>query len=233
MAGKEKIFSQKVRQALKGAGCQCYPVETGQTVVGFPDLAVIGAGGVSFVELKSLPSVMLAEVVSKGREGPGQKAFARSLIKKSSYIWDGAVITSHSFLLAECMDGIALLVEEVEGSYPAACWEEMPSGVDLRDALRAWRIRCSPSRELEGCGMEAAVLACVGSYEDATGINVSMSYVPSIEGDVLDNKEKALEIARKVCDAGRLVLLTRAIKDNGDSLVPIEGDNGYVLMKGE
>ena len=233
MAGKEKMFSQKVRQTLKGAGCQCYSVETGQTVVGFPDLTVLGAGGASFMELKSLPSTMMMEVAEKGREGPGQKAFARSLIKKSAYIYDGSVVTSHSFLLAECMDGVILLVEEVDGSYPAACWEGMPSGVDLRDALRAWRIRCSPSKELEGCGMEAAVHSCIGSYEYATGISVGIGYVPAVEGDILNSKEKALEIARKVCDAGRLWLLTKSIKNNENSFVPIEGDNGYVLMKGE
>ena len=230
MGGKEREFSERTRRALKGAGCRCYPVETGGTATGFPDIVVVGQGGASFVELKSRLSMPLASVVSAPLEGQGQKAFARGLVRRSAFTRGQVVVTSHSFLLVECMDGVVLLVEEGKGTHPAASWEGMPSGVDLRDAIRAWRVRCSPSRELEGCTEAEALAICSREYSIVTGIPLERGQAR--DGTLADSGG-ALEIGRLVCDMGRISLLMKSMKENEAGLVPIEGGNGYVIVKGE
>lgn len=242
--GNEKDFSQRVRNALKGASCQVYPVETGGTVVGFPDLVVVLPSGATFVELKSRLSEPMMVVVDKPIEGAGQRAFARGFAKKSCYrLWGGVEVTHHSFLLVECLDGVLLSVEEVEGkgAYPVACWESMPSGVDLRDALRAWKVRCTPSKDWEGERLVGAWLNCHAVHKELTGINFEVTekeIVAGLEGvedteALLKDKEQAIAVARNVCDRGRIFLLTKSIKDNPVEFVPLEGNNGSILSKGE
>ena len=209
--GNERDLSKRVRESLRLAGCACYPVETGGTSVGFPDLVVLHKGGASFVELKSRPGVMLSSLASRPLEGPGQKAFARRLASLSSFCSQGCRVSEHSFLFAECMDGYALLAEEKQGSWLAACWESFPEGDDLRDTLRAWRVRVMPLAEMTGRSIGWCYEACAKAYLGCTGIGVSLAGIVGEESP-LACKEKAEEIARDICDMGRLALLLGSMK---------------------
>ena len=209
--GSERDFSKRVRAALKQAGCACYPVETGGTASGFPDLVVVHKGGASFVELKSRPSTLVRRLADKGIEGPGQRAFGKVMARRTAFAQGGCSVSERSFLLAECMDGVALMVEEEAGTYLAACWEGLPSGEDLRDALMAWRICAMPSERMSGSPVSECFLESSCSYTAVTGIAVSLA---GTGGDGLDmtleeagGKAKALEIARDICDRGRHALL--------------------------
>lgn len=232
MAKNERAFSGRTRQALKSAGVPCYPVETGGTAVGFPDLVLLGQGGPSLVELKSRKGMPMALAVASSLEGPGQKAFARDLSRRSAFMIGQVIVTSHSFLLVECMDGVALLVEEEKENFLAASWEDMPSGADLRDAVRAWRTRCSPARSLEGIGARDALMECARAYTIITGIDAMVAGESGVEG-TLDGKEKAVGIARVVCGMGRIALLMESMRENEAGLAPLEGGNGYVIVRGD
>ena len=235
--GNEKEFSKRARGALKRAGCAVYPVETGATGVGFPDLVVLHEGGASFVELKCRPSIVLARLSGAGIEGPGQRAFSRQLARRSAIRRQGIRISERSFVLVECMDGVALLAGEESCHYLAACWEGLPSGEDLRDALRAWRISCSPDYGLASSAIEECYCECASMYGYATGIAISLAGIKDGELTLEEagGKEKAIEIARDICDRGRIALLELSMKaDIGKKReVPLEEGNGYIILSKE
>lgn len=235
--GTEREFGKRVRAALKQAGCACYPVETGGTASGFPDLAVVHKGGASFVELKSRPGTMLSRLADKSLEGPAQKAFGKVMARRTAFAHGGCSISERSFLLVECMDGVALMVEEEAGAYLAACWEGLPSGEDLRDALRAWRICAMPNESMSGNSVADCYLESSRKYAAATGIQVSLA---GLEDDALSmtlaeagGKEKALAVARDICDRGRYVLLMESIRSEAGSrqAVDMEGGGCVILEK--
>ncbi len=234
--GAENEFSKRVRAALRKAGCAIYPVETGGTAKGFPDLVVLHEGGPSLVELKCRPNTLLSRLGSAKLEGPGQGAFARVMARKCCVAAGAVRITARSFLLVECMDGVALMVEEESGAYLAACWEGLPSGGDLRDALRAWRISVMPSEEMSGNTVADCWLECSRKYGATTGIAVSLA---GLDGEGLGmelgdagGKRKALEISRDICDRGRYALLMESMEGNNKEgyCAPIEGGNGFVIL---
>ena len=75
---KEAEFSKKLRRALKASGFTVWPIETGSTSVGFPDLLAVGEGMAAFIEVKSRPSMTVRQVCRDSNLlGPGQKQFAR------------------------------------------------------------------------------------------------------------------------------------------------------------
>lgn len=75
---KERDFSRKLRKALKAAGFSVWPVETGGTAVGFPDLFVAGNGLAAFIEVKSRPSMTVEQAAAcPDLLGPGQRQFAK------------------------------------------------------------------------------------------------------------------------------------------------------------
>lgn len=236
--GSESEFGKRARRALKQAGCAAYPVETGSTASGFPDLAVLHKGGVSLVELKSRPRLPLGSLADAEVEGPGQRAFARQLFRRSAMQCRGVSASERSFLLVECMDGVALLAGEEARPYPAACWEDLPSGADLRDALRAWRVSVMPTEAMEEESVEDCYRACAAVYECRTGIRLPPFRVSDGEVSLADagGKEKALAIARDICDRGRIALLMESMRlEAGERYeAPLEGGNGYVILsKGE
>ena len=214
--GNEKDFSRRVRASLKQSGCTCYPVETGGTASGFPDLVVVHKGGASFVELKSRRSVLIRQLADKSLEGPGQRAFGKVMAKRTAFTHGGCSVSERSFLLVECMDGVALMVEEEAGTYLAGCWEGSPSGEDLCDALRAWRICAMPSNVMLGSTVKDCLLESSRAYAAATGITVSLAGFGDSElGMTLEEaggRAKALEIARYICDMGRYALLMESAK---------------------
>lgn len=234
--GAENEFSKRVRAALKKAGCAVYPVETGGTAAGFPDLVVLHEGGASFVELKCRPNTLLSKLSSIKAEGPGQRTFARQVFKRTAYKVEKFSVSERSFLLVECMDGVALMAEEESGAYLAACWEGLPSGEDLRDAIRAWHIAVIPSKEMEhDCVMEV-MADCASVYETCTGVR------PLRGGQIINamcevgNREEAMRIAREICDRGRYALLMKSMEAESKEgyCAPIEGGDGFVVMsKGE
>lgn len=202
--GKERDFSARVREAVKGAGKACYPVETGGTVAGFPDLVVVQEGGASFVELKCRPKLPVSRAADSDLEGPGQRAFARRLAQSSRHEALSCVVSARPLLLAECMDGVALLAEERGGRFIAACWESFPGGDDLLRAIRAWRTSVSPSRKLVGSSIGSCYEACARVYLACTGIAIGLDGIEGY-GDPL-GEEDAPALARDISDRGRIAL---------------------------
>lgn len=207
--GKERDFSLRVREAVKGAGRACYPVETGGTAVGFPDLVVLQEGGASFVELKCRPKLPLSRAAEADIEGPGQRAFARKLAQSSRHEAQSCVVSARAFLIAECMDGIALLAEERTGRFLASCWESFPDGDDLLNALRAWRTRVAPSRELVGSPIGGCYEACAVVYLACTGIAPSLAEI-ACRGDPL-GEDGVDALARDISRRGRIALSAERI----------------------
>ena len=234
MGSTEKDFSRRVSAALKQAGCAVYPVETGSTGSGFPDLVVVHKGGASFVELKRRGGILLRCLAESPIEGPGQKSFARRLARQSRVSSGGVSLGERSFLLVECMDGVALMVEEEKGAYLAACWEDLPLGEDLRDAFRAWRVCAMPTEAMLEESVEECYRECALVYGRATGIRLSVNGVK--EGELslkgAGGRDKALAIARDICDRGRIALLMEIMRaEKGVRYAaPIEGGEGYVIL---
>ena len=235
--GSESEFGKRARRALKQAGCAVYPVETGATASGFPDLAVVHKGGISLVELKSRRNLLLANLASALAEGPGQRAFARQLFRRSAVCCRGASVSERPFLLVECMDGVALMAGEETRPYLAACWEDLPSGEDLRDALRAWRISVMPTEAMEEDSVEDCCKACAAVYECCTGIRLPPFRLADGDTSLADagGKERARGIARDICDRGRIALLMDSMRlEAGERYeAPLEGGNGYVILSKE
>lgn len=234
--GDEAVFGRRVRAALKGCGCRCYPIETGSTAVGVPDLLVVHKGGVALVELKSRRGMMMAMLSDSRQDGPGQLSFALGVARVTSFRAGGVIVSRHSFTLVECMDGVGLIVSDAKGSYLAACWEGFPSGGDLTDALRAWGVSVMPSVEMADESVMACYRACADAYSRVTGI------VPSLEGvkdgDVplgeAGGSGRAYGIARDLCDRGRLMLLMERVKAGARDarVMPVE-DGGHVIVSAE
>ena len=232
--GAENEFSKRVRRALRQAGCAVYPVETGGTVSGFPDLVVSHKGGASFVELKSRRSMLVRQLADKALEGPGQRTFARQLFRKTAYRTGGFSVSKRSFLLVECMDGVALMAEEESGAYLAACWEGLPSGEDLRDALRAWGVAVIPLVEAEHGSARETLENCALIYETCTGICPLMGGQDEDSLHDAMNREDAILMARDICDRGRYALLMASMEgDKEGYCAPIEGGNGFVVLSKE
>ena len=231
--GKESDFSRRVRKTIKSSGGQCYPIESGNTGVGLPDLLVLHEGGPSLVELKSRPAMLLSRLADTRLEGPGQRAFAKVMARKCSVSVHGARVYERSFLLVECMDGVALFVEEETGAWQAACWEGMPSGGDLLGALRAWRAGVVPQADMGQDELARVYVSCARVYEHVTGIHVHESGWDSLRMTLNEDggRERAIKVSRDICDMGRYQLLMKSIrdKDTGSYLAPIEG-GGYVKM---
>lgn len=227
----EREFSKAVRAALKSAGCSSYPVETGGTVVGFPDLVVLCEGGACFVELKCRPSLPLGRLDGAAEAGPGQRSFAGNVARRTAVMSDGFSVMERSFMLVECMDGVALLVMEGDAFYPAACWEALPSGVDLRDAMRAWRVGVVATQDLEGLPYMEAYGRAAERYGAATGIRFLLEGV-NVPAKRLGGKSSAVAMSRDICDHGRIQLLMESMRKDkvgGRRLAPIEG-GGFVIL---
>lgn len=200
--GTERDFSRRVRDCLKKAGLACYPVETGETCGGFPDLVVMHEGGPSFVELKSRTGIPVMGIAGRKIEGPGQRSFARRLARQCSYEVAGTIAGRRSFLLVECMDGVALVAEEESGSALACYWESLPDGKDLGLALRAWGTSVEPAAELRGSDIGRCYEVCAAVYGVLTGLDVGLRGIS--EGETLDSRDKARQIARDICEIGWL-----------------------------
>lgn len=232
--GSERGFSRRTREALKKGGCRCYSIETGSTASGIPDLLVLHKGGTSLVELKSRPDMMLSMLSCSRVGGPGQSSFAAGLARATSFRIGGLVSGRHSFMLIECMDGVGLMVTDAGGLYLAACWESLPSGADLSDALRSWSVSVMPSVSMADESVGDCYAACADAYSCMTGIMFSLEGVK--DGQVLlgeaGGSVKALEIARDLCDRGRLALLMLRMKEDagGCRAVPVDGSGGYVIL---
>ena len=79
---------------------------------------------------------------------------------------------------------------------------------------------------------------CALAYEFSTGIRLSIPSVKDSERSLesAGGGAKAIDIARDICDRGRIALLMESMKSEGDRkyIASIEGDNGYVILsKGE
>ena len=229
----ERDFGRRARAALRRAGCLVYPVETGSTAVGFPDLVVVHEGGASFVELKCRPGMMLSRIAESPVEGKGQKSFASGFSKRSAFRLQGVTVSFNSFLLAECMDGVALLVGETGGKHLAACWEGLPAGEDLRDAMRAWRVYAMPSGEMEDESVGACFNECAARYACIVGVLPPLARTADWDEPLKDSggKERALQIAREICDMARHFLLIGSMEKDAHRMraAPVEG-GGYVLL---
>lgn len=122
---KERKFSHKLRKILRAEGFSVWPIETGGTTVGFPDLFIVGLGVATFIEVKSRSESAVVEVVQAADKllGPGQKQFAREFaIGTTPRYGEGR----HCLVFVYCSDGILVLRVDRDGSLPvaAACKHE-------------------------------------------------------------------------------------------------------------
>ena len=123
---KEREFSKELRRALRKAGFVVWPIETGSTGVGVPDLFVVGNGAATFIEVKS----RMNQTVDKAADDsallrPGQKQFAREFASgtRSQQFPMGL----RSLVAVCCKDGLLFqsVGEDGERLVVAQClWEE-------------------------------------------------------------------------------------------------------------
>lgn len=115
----EKYFSNKVRKALREEGFSVWPIETGTTATGIPDLLVMGNGVVTFIEIKSRPQLTLEgveRVVEKGNLlGAGQKVFGQYFAWGSTKEDESGKEMRHTFVLVSCKEGSVLFKIERTG----------------------------------------------------------------------------------------------------------------------
>ena len=106
---KEAEFSKKLRRALRSSGFTVWPVETGSTGVGFPDLLAVGHGMAAFIEVKSRPTMTVAQARrNSSLLGPGQKQFAREYCLGTG----GRFVA----VAVYCKDGLAFLRAAGDGT---------------------------------------------------------------------------------------------------------------------
>ena len=124
---KEREFSLKLRKALKAGGFSVWPVETGGTAVGFPDLLAAGHGMAVFIEVKSRPAKTVSQVASdQDLLGPGQRQFAKEYCAGTG--------GSHVAVAVCCEDGLLFLRVGRDGTLePVGSWEH---DIGLKDRER-------------------------------------------------------------------------------------------------
>ena len=126
MLVKEREFSKELRRTLRKAGFRVWPIETGGTGVGVPDLFIVGNGAATFIEVKS----RMNQTVDKAATDPallrpGQKQFAREFASGTkSQIFPMGL---RSLVAVCCKDGLLFqsIGEDGERLGVAWCsWEE-------------------------------------------------------------------------------------------------------------
>ena len=123
---KEREFSKELRRALRKAGFVVWPIETGGTGVGVPDLFVVGNGAATFIEVKSRMNQSTDKAATDPQLlRPGQLQFAREFASgtKSQLFPMGL----RSLVAVCCKDGLLFqsINEDGERLEVAQCsWEE-------------------------------------------------------------------------------------------------------------
>lgn len=118
---KEREFSKELRRALRKAGFVVWPIETGGTSVGVPDLFVAGNGAATFIEVKSRMNQTVERAATDPTLlRPGQKQFAREFARgtKSTIFPIGL----RCMVAVCCKDGLLFQSVDEEGDRLGVAW---------------------------------------------------------------------------------------------------------------